>query len=158
MGKFSRLGNELYQGRKSYDFVGHRALWYAISGTLVALAIAGHPDQGPELRHRVHRRHGVPRSATSPRTSPPRRPPTSSATEIGDSSVGGAASPQVTTSGADGIIIQIENVSAAGDRKIRSIIKDVTGANADQISKTEIGASWGQEVAKRALHRRRRSS
>ena len=39
MGKFSRLGNELYQGRKSYDFVGHRALWYAISGTLVALAI-----------------------------------------------------------------------------------------------------------------------
>ncbi len=39
MGKFSKLGNELYQGRKSYDFVGHRALWYAISGTLVGLAI-----------------------------------------------------------------------------------------------------------------------
>ena len=39
MGKFSRLGNELYQGRKSYDFVGKRALWYTISGTLVGLAI-----------------------------------------------------------------------------------------------------------------------
>ena len=31
MGKFSRLGNDLYQGRKSYDFVGHKALWYAVS-------------------------------------------------------------------------------------------------------------------------------
>ena len=29
MGKFSRLGNDLYTGRKSIDFVGRRALWYA---------------------------------------------------------------------------------------------------------------------------------
>ena len=40
MGKFSRLGNDLYQGRKSFDFIGHRALWYAISLALVGAAIA----------------------------------------------------------------------------------------------------------------------
>ena len=43
-------------------------------------------------------------------------------------------------------------------REVRAIIKDVTGASGDDVSKTEVGASWGQEVAKRALHRRRRSS
>ena len=32
MGKFSRLGNDLYTGRRSIDFVGRRWLWYAISG------------------------------------------------------------------------------------------------------------------------------
>ena len=31
MGKFSRLGNELYNGRRSIDFVGRRWIWYAVS-------------------------------------------------------------------------------------------------------------------------------
>ena len=113
MGKFSRLGNDLYQGRKSYDFVGHRALWYAISGTLVGLAIAGDPGQGHELRHRVHRRHPVHGHRPLLRASRTRRPPTSCASAIGDSSVGGEASPQVTTAGDDGLIVQIEDVNAA---------------------------------------------
>ena len=39
MGKFSRLGNDLYGGRRSIDFVGRRALWYAVSLVLVG---AGH--------------------------------------------------------------------------------------------------------------------
>ena len=40
MGKFSRLGNELYNGRKSIDFVGRRPLWYAVSITFIAVAVA----------------------------------------------------------------------------------------------------------------------
>ena len=67
MGKFSRLGNDLYNGRRSIDFVGRKWLWYAISGVIVLLAIAGLLVQGPELRHRVHRRRAVQR--------PPVRPP-----------------------------------------------------------------------------------
>src|SRR3954454_23043606 len=38
MGKFSRLGNELYTGRRSIDFVGKRPLWYSISGGIVLAA------------------------------------------------------------------------------------------------------------------------
>ena len=38
MGKFSRLGNELYNGRKSIDFVGRRPIWYAVSLLLVTRA------------------------------------------------------------------------------------------------------------------------
>ena len=40
MGKMSRLGNELYQGRKSVDFIGKRSLYYLISAVLVGLAVA----------------------------------------------------------------------------------------------------------------------
>ena len=39
MGRFSRLGNELYGGRRSIDFVHRRGLWYLISGALVAVAV-----------------------------------------------------------------------------------------------------------------------
>lgn len=39
MGKMSRLGNELYQGRKSINFIGRPWLFYGISAVLVAAAV-----------------------------------------------------------------------------------------------------------------------
>ena len=39
MGKFSRLGNELYNGHRSIDFVHKRPLWYSISGGIVLAAL-----------------------------------------------------------------------------------------------------------------------
>ena len=41
MGKFSRLGNALYEGDVSIDFVGRKWLWYTISGMIVLLAVGG---------------------------------------------------------------------------------------------------------------------
>ena len=41
MGKMSRLGNALYEGDVSIDFVGRKWLWYAISGVIVLLAVGG---------------------------------------------------------------------------------------------------------------------
>ena len=41
MGKFSRLGNDLYSGRRSIDFVGRKWLWYTMSGVIIVLAVAG---------------------------------------------------------------------------------------------------------------------
>ena len=41
MSKFTRLGNQLYTGQKSIDFVGRRWLWYAISGVIIIVAVAG---------------------------------------------------------------------------------------------------------------------
>jgi len=35
MGKFSHLGNDLYSGRKSYDFIGRRGVFYLISAILI---------------------------------------------------------------------------------------------------------------------------
>jgi preprotein translocase subunit SecF len=150
MGKFSRLGNDLYQGRKSYDFVGHRALWYLISGTLVGAAILVILIKGMNFGIEFT---GGTEYTVSGLSSEVATQGTADdlASEIGDSSVGGVASPQVTTAGDDGLIVQMENVSAADDLKVRAIIKDVTGASGDDVSKTEVGASWGQEVAKRAL-------
>ena len=41
MGKMSRLGNALYEGDVSIDFVGRRMLWYTFSGIIVLIAVAG---------------------------------------------------------------------------------------------------------------------
>ena len=39
MVNFSTFGNELYTGKRSYDFVGYRKLWFLIAGIAVALSI-----------------------------------------------------------------------------------------------------------------------
>ncbi len=150
MGKFSRLGNELYQGRKSYDFVGKRALWYAISGTLVALAILVIVVKG--LNFGIEFTGGTQYTVTDLSASQSDQQTADELRdEIGNSSAGGNAAPQVTTSSSGSIIVQTEDLGVAQDAQVRQIIQDVTGASDDQISKTEIGASWGKEVAKRAL-------
>jgi preprotein translocase subunit SecF len=46
MGVFSRLGNDLYTGKKSIDFVGRKWLWYCGSGLIVLLAVCGLYFQG----------------------------------------------------------------------------------------------------------------
>ena len=41
MGRISQLGNSLYTGKRSIDFVGRKWLWYAVSGLIVLLAVIG---------------------------------------------------------------------------------------------------------------------
>ena len=41
MGKFSRLGNDLYNGKKSIDFVGRRWLWYTGSLLIILVCVGG---------------------------------------------------------------------------------------------------------------------
>ena len=41
MGKFSRLGNDLYEGNVSVDFVHRPWRWYALSGIFIVLAFTG---------------------------------------------------------------------------------------------------------------------
>src|SRR3954451_25148463 len=148
MGKFSRLGNDLYQGRKSYDFVGHRALWYTISGGLVAIAILVIIVKGLNFGIEFtggtqYRIDNLTSDVAGQGTADQLRD------EIGQSGLGGDAEPTVTTSGADAIIIQMEDVTAAQDRQVRQIISDITGVapTDENISQDESGASWGREVA-----------
>src|SRR3954469_23202372 len=139
MGKFSRLGNELYQGRKSYDFVGHRALWYTISGTLVAVAILVIIVKGLNFGIEFtggtqYRIDNLTSDVAGQGTADELRD------EIGQSGLSGEAEPTATTPAADRIIIQMEDVTAAQDRQVRQIISDVTGGDpADEnISQDEI--------------------
>jgi preprotein translocase subunit SecF len=150
MGKFSRLGNDLYQGRKSYDFTGHKAIWYAVSLTLVGLAIAVVLVKGLNFGIEFtggtqYRIDNLSSTEAGQSTADELRD------EIGASSAGAEAAPTVTTSGDDAIIVQTEELNAAQDAEIREIITGVTGASAEQISQDEIGASWGKEVAQRAV-------
>ena len=46
MGKFARLGNELYTGKKSIDFVGRKWTWYAVSAVILLISVGGWTIKG----------------------------------------------------------------------------------------------------------------
>src|SRR3954454_7940718 len=107
MGKFSRLGNELYNGRRSIDFVGKRPLWYSISGGIVLAAllvvIFNGFNFGVEFTGGTeYRINGLSTSQADQSTADELRQ------NIVDANIRGAEEPTVSTSGEDGITIQTE--------------------------------------------------
>jgi preprotein translocase subunit SecF len=149
MGKFSRLGNDLYSGQKSIDFVGRKWLWYAISAVIVLVAVGGLVGKGInygiEFTGGAEYRVSLPAEQVNQETADDLRQ------AVAGTGIDNASSPVVTTSGNEAILIQTEPLSDDESAEVTQVILDTTGATNDDLSQSEIGASWGQEVAERAL-------
>ncbi|MBZ5733811.1 protein translocase subunit SecF [Nocardioides sp. TRM66260-LWL] len=148
MGKFSRLGNELYNGRRSIDFVGRRRTFYAISLVLVAGAIAIILLKG--MNFGVEFTGGVQYQATVQPGAATQGAADDLRQKIADSGVEGAGNPSVTTAGDAGLIVQVEDLSTEANDQLAGIITQQLGIPASSLSQDEIGASWGKEVGQRA--------
>jgi preprotein translocase subunit SecF len=149
MGKFSRLGNDLYSGQKSIDFVGRRWLWYAISAVIVLVAVGGLVvkgiNYGIEFTGGAEYRVSLPADQVTQDTADELRQ------AVAGTGIDNASSPVVTTSGNEAILVQTEPLSDDESADVGQVILDTTGATDGDLSQSEIGASWGQEVAERAL-------
>lgn len=146
MGKFSRLGNDLYGGRKSIDFISKRALWYALSTVLVVAALlvvfVKGLNFGIEFTGGTQYRVPVAAAQADQATADELRE------AISGAGIDGVESPTVTTAG-ESLLVQIEEVPAATSDQVVAVIED-TVSTTGEISQDEISASWGKEVGQRA--------
>jgi preprotein translocase subunit SecF len=150
MGKMSRLGNDLYNGHKSFDFVGRRALFYSISILLVGLAIAAlfvkplnfgvEFTGGTEVRITIA--DGVDQADADDLRE-----------AIADADIENAENPSVTTAGDDSLVLTTESLSEEAEDQTAAVIAELfpTVVPEEDISVQEVGPSWGKEVAQRAL-------
>ncbi|UPK76952.1 protein translocase subunit SecF [Nocardioidaceae bacterium SCSIO 66511] len=142
MGRISSLGHNLYEGQVSFDFVGRRRLWYAIS--IVILIVAGLGlfvrglDMGIEFRGGVEFTAKI--APTSANVDAMRN-------AVVDSGIADAGDPTVTTSGQSAVRIDTKPLSQDEATKVESALRD---AGASDISQNLIGPTWGQQVAKKA--------
>jgi preprotein translocase subunit SecF len=147
MGQLSRLGNALYEGTVSIDFVGRRRLWYSISLVIVALAISGLVFKGLNLgiefeggvEYRVAMATGQTTQANVEKIRD----------AVAATGIAEAAAPIVNTSGPDTIRVQTEALSNDQSEQLSEVIKNAVPAV--DISSDAIGPSWGAQVANRAL-------
>jgi len=149
MGKMSRLGNDLYQGRKSIDFIGKAWLFYAASALLVAgavLVLFLKPlNMGVEFTGGTTVSVPVGAGNATQETADDLRE------TVAGSGIENAENPTVTTEGDSSLTIQVENLSKAQRGEITELVhEEFPQVDEGDLSIQDIGPSWGQEVAKRA--------
>jgi len=153
MGKLSDLGHALYEGTVSIDFVGRKWLWYGISGMILLAAVAGLAvrgiNYGIEFQGGVEYQVSVSSGKMTDATVENIRKAVAQAAETED--IPEAASPIVNTSGDDTIRIQTEPLDNDESDQIAAVITKAAGVGKNALSADAIGATWGAQVANRAL-------
>ncbi len=119
MGKFSRLGNDLYTGKKSVDFVGRRWLWYSGSLLIILVCVAGLYFKG--LNWGIEFTGGAEYKLSLESGQATQDLADELRDAVADTGIDNASSPVVTTTGSNGIIVQTEPLtsdeSAAGHER-----------------------------------------
>jgi preprotein translocase subunit SecF len=151
MSKLSRLGNALYEGDVSIDFVSpkRRRVWYAVSLLIVLVAVLGlwlkGLNLGIEFEGGSEYRVSLPSDQVNQDTADTLRE------TVGGLGIKDAEQPVVTTSGSEAVLVQTESLTTAESRQVSDAIIQVTGATQDDLSQSNIGASWGRDILDRAL-------
>ena len=149
MGAFARLGNELYSGKRSIDFVGRRILWYTLSAVIVLAAVAGLGFKG--LNWGIEFTGGAEFRVSVAQGEATQDLADSLTDAVTGTGIDSASSPVVTTSGDKAVLVQTEPLTEEESVTISDAITEAAGVDSDALSQSEIGASWGQEVAQRSL-------
>ncbi|TCO42216.1 preprotein translocase subunit SecF [Kribbella antiqua] len=146
MSKLGQIGAKLHRGEISYDFIGNRKLWFTVSLILVALSLVGLFARGLALG--IEFKGGVEYQANVKVTGSTVDDFTSAvkatnAKDLGD--------PVVTTIGADKVRVQTKPLGQDDVAKVRAAIAKEAGVTLNQVTSQQIGASWGRQIADKAI-------
>jgi len=144
MGRISSFGQHLYEGRISFDFVGRRKTWYAIS--LIILIVSGVAFGVRGFNMGIEFKGGVEFTAKVTQADSAAIDDLTNA--VKDAGVPEAGDPIASTSGSDAIRLQTKPLT---QDQAETIQKALTDAGAREVSQNLIGPSWGEQVAKKAL-------
>jgi preprotein translocase subunit SecF len=145
MSKLSDLGNDLYSGRRSIDFVGRRKLWYLVAVAMIVIAIAapifrGGFNFGIEFRGGSEFRiEGA--SSLSQQLA-----------RDAVQSIDPAIEPLISTVGLDSVRVQTEQLSDVESEEVRIALADAYGVESGQVTSSFVGANWGADVTSKAIN------
>jgi preprotein translocase subunit SecF len=142
MSRFGRIGNRLYTGDVSIDFVGRRRTWYAISAVIVIVAALGLGLRG--LNRGIEFKGGVEYAV---QIAPTQANVESLRSAVVGTGLAAASNPIVVTSG-NGMRVQTEPMSEDDVTKVENAMKAV---GAGEVSSSSVGPTWGAQIAHKAL-------
>ena len=145
MSKFSDLGNDLYTGKRSVDFIGKRKVFYIIAAIMIALAVAlpaarGGFNFGIEFKGGSEFRVGGISQSDQKK-----------AIDAVHSVVANS-NPVVTAVGTDAIRIQTESLEATQSESVRVALANAYGVNSSAVASSFIGANWGADITTKAIY------
>lgn len=144
MASFRDLGNDLYSGKRSIDFVGRRKTWYIIGAVVVLLAILA-----PILRGGFS--FGIEFTGGSEfRIDGVSSQGETVATEVVDD-LFPAADSVVNIVGVDSIRVQTEQLEDVESEELRLALADAYGVPGGEVASSFIGPNWGADVTNQAI-------
>ncbi|GCD21573.1 protein translocase subunit SecF [Cellulomonas algicola] len=140
---FAQWGNDLYTGRRSYDIVGRRRVWYTISAILVAISavLLIKPGLNPGIEFR-----GGSEFVVSNVQNLDQQLAIDTVQEIAP-----AESPKVTTVSGKSLRIQTAELSNADVEEVQGALAEAYDVPKDQVTTSFIGPSWGADISRKAI-------
>jgi len=141
MSRFGDLAHNLYSGTVSYDFVGKRRRWYAVSAVFLVLALVGLLGRGINtgIEFQGGSEFQVPNTTAS----------VEDARAVAEEA--GLTDPVVTQIGQDTIRIQSTPLTPAESADVTRALSEGLGVPVDDIAVQLVGPSWGADITQRAL-------
>lgn len=145
MASFQQFGNDLYTGKRSFDFVGRRAIWFSVAIVMIIVSIVG-----PMLRGGFV--FGIEFTGGSEFTvSQPDSLDQTLASDAVSSVVPGSTSRVSVVNGGDSIRVQTELVESSQSDEIRDALASAYDVPVEQVTSSFIGATWGQDITRSAV-------
>ncbi|MGB3258557.1 MAG: protein translocase subunit SecF [Ornithinimicrobium sp.] len=145
MARFAQLGNDLYTGRRSFDIVGRRRLWYSISAVLILLSLVGLFGRG--INFGIEFRGGSEFRVSAVTD-------TSGYEDTAQEAVSQAApDSEVSTTliGTDTVRVQTGQLESGPSEEVRTDLAEAFDVDAAQVSSSFVGPSWGATVTTKAI-------
>ncbi len=145
MTSFAALGNDLYTGRRSVDFVGRYKRWYIISGVLLGLAVLGLVWHGLNLS--LEFRGGSEFRVTGVSAS------TGYEVKAKDAVRGVAPGSDVSVThiGSNQVRVQTDKLDDSQSVAVKNALAKTYDKNPQEVSASFVGPSWGASVSQKAL-------
>ena len=141
MTSLGSLGARLYRGEVSYDFIGHRKLWYTVSLVLIAVSVVSLLVRGLTLGIEF-------RGGAEFRVAAASANEGSVRATVGDV-VGGEI--VVQRVGNSTIRAQTETLTSAELEEVQTALAERFDVSRDDVSTQFIGPSWGKDISTKAL-------
>ncbi|MEW1953488.1 protein translocase subunit SecF [Terrabacter sp. NPDC080008] len=141
---FAQVGNDLYTGKRSIDFIKRQKTWYAISSVLIVLALVGIFVKG--LNFGIEFRGGSEFRVQGVTNTQGYEDKAQSAI----STAGISGNVTSTIIGQNTVRVQSEAASERTD-EARTSLAQKFGVNESAVSASLIGPSWGASVSQQAI-------
>jgi preprotein translocase subunit SecF len=144
MASFSKFGNDLYTGARSFDIVGRRRIWFSIAGVLVLISILVPIFRGFNF--------GIEFSGGSQFTvsDAGRNPSTAAATTAVDSVVRGSVQ-RTTVVNSTNVQVTTRQLTPSQTDDAQTALAHVYNVPKTKVAASFIGATWGQDITQQAI-------
>ena len=144
MASFSQFGNDLYTGKRSYNIIGSRKIWYIVSSILILIVVVVPILRGGfvfGIEFLGGSQFQISQTSNLDQTF--------AGNTVKDVVAG--SNPRVTIVGNNSVRIQTDQLTSNQSVAVKDALAKAYKLKDNQVTSSFIGATWGQDITKQAL-------